>query len=137
MLQFKQLYFLFIRHTNGGALTSGNSLKIFIDRELVYRNPSLGLVTKARVRKSASQEKSMGVWESVRINTHSPKWTPMLRVHFPKPSESDRKGKNPLPWGVLYIIGKLWNFRCPKWVRMTHLAICNTSYGQKKGRESN
>jgi hypothetical protein len=27
--------------------------------------------------------------------------------------------------------------RCLKWVRMTHLDIWNTSYGQKKGRESN
>jgi hypothetical protein len=27
--------------------------------------------------------------------------------------------------------------RCLKWARMTHLNIWNTSYGQKKGRESN
>ncbi len=27
--------------------------------------------------------------------------------------------------------------RCPKWPRMSHLDICNTSYGRKKGRESN
>jgi hypothetical protein len=27
--------------------------------------------------------------------------------------------------------------RCPKWPRMSHLNIWNTSYGQKKGRESN
>jgi hypothetical protein len=27
--------------------------------------------------------------------------------------------------------------RCPKWPRMSHLNICSTSYGQKKGRESN
>jgi hypothetical protein len=38
---------------------------------------------------------------------------------------------------VLYIIGNLLKFRYSKWVRMTHLDICNTSYGQKKGRESN
>jgi hypothetical protein len=35
MLQLKQLYFLFITHTTGGALTSGNSFKVFIDGELV------------------------------------------------------------------------------------------------------
>ncbi len=29
------------------------------------------------------------------------------------------------------------NRRCLKWVHMTHLDIWNTSYGQKKGRESN
>jgi len=39
--------------------------------------------------------------------------------------------------GVLYIIGKLLKFRCLKWVRIVHLDIWNTSYGQKKGRESN
>jgi hypothetical protein len=27
--------------------------------------------------------------------------------------------------------------RCLKWARITHLDICSTSYGQKKGRESN
>jgi hypothetical protein len=27
--------------------------------------------------------------------------------------------------------------RCPKWPRMCHLDICSSSYGQKKGRESN
>jgi len=38
---------------------------------------------------------------------------------------------------VLYTIGKLLKHRCLKWVRMIHLDIWNTSYGQKKGRESN
>jgi len=40
-------------------------------------------------------------------------------------------------WGFLYIIEKLLELRCLKWARMTHLDIWNTSYGQKKGRESN
>jgi hypothetical protein len=39
--------------------------------------------------------------------------------------------------GVLYTIGKFLKCRCPKWPRMSHLNICNPSYGQKKGRESN
>jgi hypothetical protein len=38
---------------------------------------------------------------------------------------------------VLYIIGKLLERRCLKWARLAHLNIWNTSYGQKKGRESN
>jgi hypothetical protein len=37
------------------------------------RNPSLGFATKARVCKSLGQEKDMGVWESVRMNSHTPK----------------------------------------------------------------
>jgi hypothetical protein len=38
---------------------------------------------------------------------------------------------------VIYIIRKLLKLKCLKWARMTHLDIWNTSYGQKKGRESN
>jgi hypothetical protein len=39
--------------------------------------------------------------------------------------------------GALYIIEKLLKRRCLKWARIAHLDISNTSYGQKKGRESN
>jgi hypothetical protein len=39
--------------------------------------------------------------------------------------------------GVIYIIGKLLNRKYLKWARIAHLNIWNTSYGQKKGRESN
>jgi hypothetical protein len=56
---------------------------------------------------------------------------------IPESLEFDYKGQNSSPWRVLFIIGKLLKFRCPKWAHMTHLDIFNTSYGQKKGRESN
>jgi hypothetical protein len=46
--------------------------------------------------------------------------------------EFDCKGQQTSHWGVIYIIRKLLKCRCPKWVRMTHLDIWNTSYGQKK-----
>jgi hypothetical protein len=39
--------------------------------------------------------------------------------------------------GVLYIIEKLLEPRCLKWACIAHLDIWNTSYDQKKGRESN
>jgi hypothetical protein len=55
----------------------------------------------------------------------------------PETSESDCKGQTSMPCGVLYIIEKLLKHKCLKWVRITHLDIWNTSYGQKKGRESN
>jgi len=42
-----------------------------------------------------------------------------------------------MDYDVLYIIGKLLKRRCLKWARIAHLDIWNTSYGQKKGRESN
>jgi hypothetical protein len=34
-------------------------------------NPSLGLATKARACKSAGREGTPGVWENVRMNTHT------------------------------------------------------------------
>jgi hypothetical protein len=55
----------------------------------------------------------------------------------PKFSESDFKGQNPLDWGVLYNIRKFLERKCQKWACIIHLDIWNTSYGQKKGRESN
>jgi len=55
----------------------------------------------------------------------------------PKSSKSDYRGQNPLVWKVLYIIRKMLKRRCLKWVHITHLDIWNTSYGQKKSRESN
>jgi len=40
-------------------------------------------------------------------------------------------------WRVFYIIRKILKLRYLKWARITHLDIWSTSYGQKKGRESN
>jgi len=55
----------------------------------------------------------------------------------PKSSRGDCKGQNPSVFKKNYIIRKLLKHRCLKWARITHLDIWNTSYGQKKGRESN
>jgi hypothetical protein len=63
-------------------------------------------------------------WES------ESRWTP-------KCSKSDCKGQNLVAWRVIYLIGKLLKCKCLKWAHITHLDIWNTSYGQKKGRESN
>ncbi len=46
-------------------------------------------------------------------------------------------GQNPLDWDVPYIIENFLEVRCLKWARMTHLDTEHTSYGQKKGWESN
>ncbi len=43
------------------------------------------------------------------------------------------QGSKHLHWGVFYIIEKLSKCRCRKWARMSHLDICSTSYGKKKG----
>jgi hypothetical protein len=55
----------------------------------------------------------------------------------PKFSESNYKGQNLMNWRVRHIIGNILKPRCLKWARMTHLDTSNTSYGEKKGRESN
>jgi hypothetical protein len=55
----------------------------------------------------------------------------------PKFLEGNFRGQNSMDWEFLCIIGKILKRRCLKWVRMTHLDIWNTSYGQKRGRESN
>jgi hypothetical protein len=72
------------------------------------------------------------LWEKGEDETHTPEMGTWESFGTPKNSEFDFKGQNTLHWGVLYIIRKLSKCRCPKWVRMTHLDICNTSYGQKK-----
>jgi hypothetical protein len=84
---------------------------------------------------------SLGVKVSVK------EWTLTLPKEFPpwelesrwtpKCSESDCRCQNPMHWGVFYTIENLLKRRCLKWVHMTHLDIWNTSYGQKKGQESN
>ncbi len=64
-----------------------------------------------------------------------------MSFHFgswsPEPSKNDCIGQNPLDSKVTYIIKNLLEHRCLKGACMTHLDISNTSYGQKKGWESN
>jgi hypothetical protein len=100
-------------------------------------NLSLGLTTKAKACKGAGQEECERMWGwKLTFPTELPFWELEFRW-VPKPLESNCRGQNTLHWGVFYIIGKLWRCRCFKWVWMTHLNICNTGYGQKKGRKSN
>jgi len=54
-----------------------------------------------------------------------------------KTSENNFRGQNSMTCDIFYIIGKFLELRCLKWVRIAHLDIWNTSYGQKKGWESN
>jgi hypothetical protein len=76
-------------------------------------------------------------WKSVSMKIHTPKMGTWESTGTPKISESDCRGQNTSHWRVIYIIGKLLKFRCLKWACMNHLDIWNTSYGKRKGRESN
>jgi hypothetical protein len=74
------------------------------------------------------------------VNTHTPKATPTLGDGVSMDSQNFKnncRGQNPMACDVLYIIGKLLKRRCLKWACIAHLDIWNTSYDQKKGRESN
>ncbi len=69
-----------------------------------------------------------------------PQGSSTLRVKIPvdsRISEGDCKGQNSMDWRVPYIIENILELRCLKWACMTHLDILYTSYGQKKGQESN
>jgi hypothetical protein len=77
------------------------------------------------------------LWGKCEDETHTPKSGNWESSGTPATSKLDSRGKNTLPWSVLYIVGKVSKCRCRKWPCMSHLDICSTSYGQKKGRESN
>jgi hypothetical protein len=49
----------------------------------------------------------------------------------------DWRGENTSLWCVFYTVGKVLKCRCRKRPRMSHSDIYSTSYGRKKGWESN
>jgi hypothetical protein len=76
-------------------------------------------------------------WVKCEDETDTPKSGNLKSSGTPKNSELDCRGQNTSHWDVLYTIEKVLKCRCPKWPRISHLDICNPSYGQKNGRESN
>jgi hypothetical protein len=77
------------------------------------------------------------LWAKCEGETHTPKSGTLESSEIPENLELDLKGQNTLHWGVLGVIGKVLKCRCLNWPRIGHLDICNPSYGQKKGWESN
>jgi hypothetical protein len=77
---------------------------------------------------------------SVREWTHTlPNGLPLWELKALWSLESSKryfKNQNSLDYKIPCTIGKLLKLKCLKWARMTHLSTSNTSYGQKKGRES-
>jgi hypothetical protein len=104
--------------------------------------PRQGL-TKVQAKREARESKPMllGMQKSVK------EWTLTLRKELPfwelesqwtfEYSKNNYRGQNLMDWRIPYIIEKLLEHRCLKWVRLTHSDTSNASYGQKKGRESN
>jgi hypothetical protein len=97
--------------------------------------PKQGLARLQAKRGSSGMKESAREW-TLTLPRELPPWELESR-QTPEGSLSDYRGQNPMDWKVLYTIGKLLKLKCLKWARMTHLEIWNTSYGQKKGRESN
>jgi hypothetical protein len=71
-------------------------------------------------------------------------WSPTLgkvggweSSETPECSELDNKGQNTLHWGFLGVIGNFFKRKYRKWPRIGNSDICSSSYGQKKGQESN
>ncbi len=77
------------------------------------------------------------LWRKCEVATHTPENGSLESSGTPKNSKNDCMGQNTLHWSVFYTIGKVLKCRCPKWPHMSHLDICSTSYGWKKGQESN
>jgi hypothetical protein len=77
------------------------------------------------------------LWPSVGVKPNTWKSRELESSGTPECSELDSKGQNTSHWGVLGVIGKVLKRKYRKWPRIDHLDICSSSYGQKKGRESN
>jgi hypothetical protein len=77
------------------------------------------------------------LWPSVGVKPNTWKSRELESSETPECSELNSKGQNTSYWGVLGVIGKVLKRKYRKWPRIGHLDICSSSYGQKKGRESN
>jgi len=110
-------------------------------------NLNFGLVTKTRAWKGVGRKYSPGVtftfpgvWESLKEWTYTlPNGLPFRELESQwtsKSSNNDLKGQSSLDWKLPYTIENFLRCRCLKWAHMIHLNTYNTSYGQKKGKES-
>jgi len=77
------------------------------------------------------------LWGKCEDETRTPKSGNLESFGTPATSDLNYRGQNTSPWGVFYIVGKVLKCRCRKWPRISHWDIYITSYGQKKGQESN
>jgi hypothetical protein len=77
------------------------------------------------------------LWGKCEVEIRTPKSGNLEFFETLEISELNCRGQNTSPWNVLYIVEKVLKCRCQKWPRMSHLNIFSTSYGRKKGQESN
>jgi hypothetical protein len=77
------------------------------------------------------------LWAKWEDETPTPKVGDLESSGTPECLGFNSKAQNTSHWGVLGFIEKVLKRRYRKWPRIGHLDICNPSYGQKKGQESN
>ncbi len=86
---------------------------------------------------TVNMKKTTPLWGKCEVATHTPENGTWESSAIPKNSKRNCRGQNTSHWDVIYTVRKVLKFKCPKWPCMSHLDICSTSYGRKKGRESN
>jgi hypothetical protein len=77
------------------------------------------------------------LWGKCEVTIHTPENGTWESFGTFKNSKLDCRGQNTSHWSVFYVVGKVSECKCPKWPCMSHLDICSTSYGRKKGLKSN
>jgi hypothetical protein len=77
------------------------------------------------------------LWAKCEGEAHTPKSGKLESSETLKNSKLDCRGQISSHLNALGVIGKVLKCRCLKWPRIGHLDIYSSSYGQKKGRESN
>jgi hypothetical protein len=92
---------------------------------------------KLRKRNKNKWNVTTPLWGSCEVAIHTLENGTWESSGTPKNLERNCRGQKTSHWGVLYTVGKVLKCRCPKWSRMSQLDICSTSYGRKKGQESN
>jgi hypothetical protein len=73
----------------------------------------------------------------VGVKPNTPKVGDLESSGTPECLGFNSKAQKTSHWSVLSVIRKVLKRRYRKWPRVGHLDICNPSYGQTKGRESN
>ncbi len=71
------------------------------------------------------------------VKPNTPKVGDLESFGTPECLVLDSKAQNTSHWGVLGAVGKLLKRRYQKWPCIGHLNMFRSSYGQKKGQESN
>jgi hypothetical protein len=73
------------------------------------------------------------LWGKCEDETRTPKIGNLESSGTPETLELNCRGQTTLPWGVLYIVGKVLKCRCRKWPCMNHSNIYSTQLWSKEG----